>query len=288
MRLLVDHRRLIPIALALALSACGGGGSTPEAANGLSADGVKAMAASAGTTKSVSGLALADVKLQVTQITFVSETRITRTVFDYRYKVQLTNQGVAVEGAAATLKTAGAGTTIVNGAASFTAIAAGASASSTNDIVIRQDRTFPFNPSALVWEVNGTASPPPPPPPPDVAGSDANGDGVRDDVAAYIETNYGGQPPVKKALMQLAGGLQASATAADDTQRSAADAQRFDAGRCLYSVAGGATQASKLAGEVKARQLDTEARIRAELRFSAWLAGKLVTLPSTTAAGACK
>src|SRR4051812_27780624 len=84
-----------------------------------------------------------------------SETRIGRTVYDYVYKVQLQNGVDPLNNVVATLPAAGPGTTIMDGSAIVGNMAANAVATPADTITIRQDRTFEFDASKLVWNVTG-------------------------------------------------------------------------------------------------------------------------------------
>lgn len=218
-----------------------------------------------------------------TTLLLQSERRIGRTKFEYKFKVQLTNSGAAIQSASVKLVGAGDGTTIIKPTVNFGALNAGVTGLSLDELIVQHERTIPFDLAALKWLVttipeSGTD---------DLAGADANGDGVRDDIGNYITNKYGSTPSLRTALMQLALGLQSSTVATTDFQRAAADTQRLEAGRCLFSVAGSAPNASKLADEIKSQHFDNESRIRAEFRFRAWMAGRTMEI-TTSPSGACK
>ncbi|MBK8538099.1 MAG: carboxypeptidase regulatory-like domain-containing protein [Candidatus Competibacteraceae bacterium] len=81
----------------------------------------------------------------------VSSKRISSTVYEYVYRAQLTNSGVAANNVAATLTSTPQGVTVVEGALSFGNVAAGAVVSSSDTFTVRHDRQYPFNANALVW-----------------------------------------------------------------------------------------------------------------------------------------
>lgn len=218
-----------------------------------------------------------------TTLLLQSERRIGRTKFEYTFKVQLHNSGPAIQSALVKLVGAGDGTTIIKPTVKFGALNAGVTGLSLDELIVQHERTLPFDQAALRWLVttipeSGTE---------DLPGADADRDGVRDDIGNYITNKYGTTPSLRTALMQLALGLQSSTVATTDSQRAAADTQRLEAGRCLFSAAGSAPNASRLADEIKSQHFDNESRIRAEFRFRAWMAGRAMEI-TTSPSGACK
>lgn len=92
--------------------------------------------------------------IAVIDVKKLSETRVSRTVFDYVFSVTFKNNSTAAQSnVAATLTTVGAGATIIDGAVQVGAMGAGASVTPTDTITIRQDRTLPFSPTSLVWQI---------------------------------------------------------------------------------------------------------------------------------------
>jgi hypothetical protein len=95
----------------------------------------------------------ADDRFIVTGIENVGEKRISRTVFEYSYRVSVRNDS-SEEGAdvVATLVAVPSGTTIVDGrVACGNMLPQGTAAPGRDLIVIRQDRTVPFDPAGLKW-----------------------------------------------------------------------------------------------------------------------------------------
>jgi len=91
----------------------------------------------------------------------VSSTRVTRTLFDFTYRAALTNTGNnSVPGVTATLTSTNPATTVIDNSLTFGVIPGGAGTQGTpavqslDTFTIRQDRTLPFNPAALVWTLN--------------------------------------------------------------------------------------------------------------------------------------
>lgn len=98
----------------------------------------------------------------VTGITKVSETRISRTVFDYVFRITVKNNGTtSLTGVTAKLTGAGAGTTIINGEVAVGDLGSGAITTPAATITLQHDRTLPFDPSALIWSVTANVVPPP-------------------------------------------------------------------------------------------------------------------------------
>jgi subtilisin family serine protease len=149
--------RVVTLCILLALYA--GGGDSPKEAR-----------ASQAKQAALSAVPLSDVV--VTGLTKVSETRVSRTVFDYVFKVTIKNNGSeALIGVTATLTGVGSGATTVDGAVQVGNLAAGATLVPIDTITIRQDRTYPFDQSKLIWQLtansNQNVNVPPFPRPPD-------------------------------------------------------------------------------------------------------------------------
>lgn len=99
--------------------------------------------------------ALATNPLIVTGLQYVSEKRISRTVFEYTYRVNIKNTGSAdAAGVNAILTKAPTGTDIIDGAVAAGTIGAGQTATPTDVIILKQDRTVAFNAADLVWQIS--------------------------------------------------------------------------------------------------------------------------------------
>ena len=79
--------------------------------------------------------------------------RVTRTRFDFSYRVQLNNSDAAIKNVTATVTSSSENTTIIEGSVSFSDVSAGAFSESIDTFTLRQDRRHPFDPSVLVWNV---------------------------------------------------------------------------------------------------------------------------------------
>jgi acetylornithine deacetylase/succinyl-diaminopimelate desuccinylase-like protein len=140
----------------LALAACGGGGgdaSSGGTATGDAANDPKAALAAGGG---------ADAKLadgrEIT-LRMVSETRVSRTVYDYVYDIVLKNNGTALTNGVVTLTAAGAGTTVVGDSVPVGEVDANATVMPFGTIKLRHDRSVPFNAQALAWSVTNSSAP---------------------------------------------------------------------------------------------------------------------------------
>jgi hypothetical protein len=175
----------LPFLAAVAFSGCGGS-DAPQATTSTSANRMTALSASAPSNVTVVGL----IK--------ISETRVSRTIYDYVFKITVKNDAVARTAIMATATGAGQGTTILDGSVLVGDMAAGAVVTSSDTITVRHDRSLPFNITALIWQVtepiNGIAVPPEPDPVSNdssVAGIDSNRNGIRDDVERLLATKFG-------------------------------------------------------------------------------------------------
>ena len=131
------------LVLALGLGACGGGDG-----GGLGGgDGVKRAALAASATEP-------DLA-QVVSLSKVSETRISRTVYDYVYRVTLLNGAYFQQDVVATVKGVGVGTTIIDGVVAVGNMAAREQRTPDDTITLRHDRAKPFDLAAVTWSVIG-------------------------------------------------------------------------------------------------------------------------------------
>lgn len=124
---------------------------------------------------------------------------------------------------------------------------------------------------------------------PSLAGTDANNDGVRDDIEAYIDATY----PVpanadsNRALRQYAKAAQSSIIDADDVGKSVTHVtERFRALECLMFRR--PTDFHPVFVELRARILDTNPRSEAYLKADSQAAAvNIPLLPADQWAGAC-
>lgn len=131
------------LALVVLLSACGG--PSQEAAQAK--------------TRQAAATAVATENASVTGLVKMSETRVSRTVYHYVFQVSITNHGASpLANVTAKLAGAGSGTTVIDGSAAIDSIAPGATRTTTDTITLQHDRTLPFNPAALVWQLSAGGS----------------------------------------------------------------------------------------------------------------------------------
>jgi hypothetical protein len=104
-----------------------------------------------------------------------------------------------------------------------------------------------------------------------VAGVDADGDGLRDDVQILIDNQYSGNAE-RAAVTQLAKTLQTLlAASGDKTQSLAAASSMNRAIDCLYSL--GANSFGDRVDEIEGAVVNTEARARAYAKAGTHLSG---------------
>ncbi len=98
-------------------------------------------------------------QFQVASRNLVSSTRFSRTQFDYTYTVTIQNTGAAAITVTATVTSSSPDTLVIMGNLSFGDVPAGGTATSTNTMVIRQNRLLPFNPSDLSYQFQTGSGP---------------------------------------------------------------------------------------------------------------------------------
>lgn len=265
------------------LVACGGGGGSSdpaaEVALTVSPDVVTIRAqAPPGTGDPASS------SIAVSKLTKISETRTGRTTYDYVFKLTVNNALNVVTGVTFTLTTVGPGTTIIDGSSLAATLAAGETVDLSDTITLRHDRQIAFAPDSLAWTIT---TDPKQPPLSDVIGTDADTNGVRDDVQAFITAKFPSDPLVRDALLALARSYQAVALSGGQAQLEAAEVSRREAAICLADRTGPA-KALELNASLRAVQLNTEARYAVEMAFRDQLAGKSVVAQLTTVGGTCK
>lgn len=107
-----------------------------------------------------------------------------------------------------------------------------------------------------------------------LAGIDSDGDGVRDDVQRWIAESYGDSLKMKAALKQAAAVDQLKLLNALDKAKSiAASYQGFKAADCMRYLRG-SNEARKLRKKVESLMLNTDARIRADIKVHANFSGQ--------------
>ena len=267
------------------LGGCGqnaGDGSTPtpkqETAQLDTADAI-------GATQKQVGIIIGagTAPLSVESLTMISEERVSRTVFEYPYKITVLSGGLAITSVTIDLSETGAGTTVVDGQVQIAAMAANQTLLAPDTIRIRHDRSLPFDPSAFRWLVRATL---PEPPTGGVAGFDSDRDGIRDDVQQYIDAEFTNNAPKRAAAQQLARSLQVALLVTDNAQAAAAESALISAALCLHDRFG-PQEASRIAGAIQVRQWNTRDRMVAEGVFRDRRTGSLVLLPDVPDKSTC-
>ncbi len=106
---------------------------------------------------------------------------------------------------------------------------------------------------------------------PGLTGTDADKNGIRDDVDAFISLKYSASEPLRKAAQQDARSTQMMLNATTKEQASAAAAAQARAVNCDFASAPNAKVAAKLSRELEALTVNTEERIRAYTQANAYL-----------------
>ena len=271
------------------LAACGGGdeGTGKTAMSEIAKKQALAVQASA-----------AD-ELRVIELVKVSETRVSRTVFDYTFQVRVRNTGRnAYKNVALNVIVVGAGASIRDGLVALGTIGPATDVLASDTITIRQDRTQAFDTTAITWRIEGTSESSP------AAqllaleeagtipklergntllGVDSNNDGVRDDVEAYINAKYASATQ-RSAAMQAARSLQATllVDVRDVTAAKAASRRVTYAANCIFARFAGPPDSpdpARVIKELEGVTTNTKARLLAYLAYNKALNGTSSSLP---------
>lgn len=100
----------------------------------------------------------AQAAAEVTGQQLVSSVRAGRTSFDYTYRITVRNGTPALAAAQATVQSNTPATQVLKSTVALGDLAEGATITSTDTFVIRQDRSVAFNPASLIWMVTGVSS----------------------------------------------------------------------------------------------------------------------------------
>ena len=146
----LGRRRLAAATLAplLAMSLCACGGSNDP----TQPPAPKIMLAAAAATAQAAG------DFEVTLLEKVGEQRVSRTVWDYTYRVHIhNNSGTAASNVQAVLASAPEGSTIIDGEVLAGSIDAGATVTPDDTITVRIERSIAFQSTALAWTFSANA-----------------------------------------------------------------------------------------------------------------------------------
>jgi len=119
-----------------------------------------------------------------------------------------------------------------------------------------------------------------------VLGKDADGDHIRDDIAAYIDATHGDDEAARLGARQLARAFQHALAHGGD--RAGAIEAGHESGRaitCLHDLLG-SEKAGDIVGELEARTVDTEERFAAYRAMQRNVSGGY--FPGGTGAGICR
>lgn len=292
--------RTVLLAGLLLMSACGGGGTgASDGATAASSGSQRATVLSASNERASAAQAETGVDMKIVAISQVSETRVGRTQFDYVFKVTLRNTSTyTYSNVVVTLLAAGPGTAIVDSTVAIGSVAPGVDVVPTDTVTVRQDRTQPFNGAALQWRIEGTPGSaaqaqlaaleaagkiPKLERGPTLKGIDENGNGVRDDIDAYIIAQYS-IPTQRAAAVQTAKALQTAMLVAPQDITAAKDASRriSNAVNCIFSQFSGGVNSkepARVVRELEAITANTKARLLAYLAYNKTLDGTSFALP---------
>ncbi|MDO8032950.1 hypothetical protein O3297_05960 [Janthinobacterium sp. SUN128] len=132
--------------LALGLCACGGQNDPTQAPT------PKVMLAGTATAVQAAG------DFEVTQLEKVAEQRVSRTAWDYTYRVHIrNNSSAAASNVQAVLASVPEGSTIIDGDVLAGSIDAGATATPDDTIIVRIERNIAFQSSGLAWTFSANA-----------------------------------------------------------------------------------------------------------------------------------
>ncbi len=129
------------------LAACGGGGNADQTA--ASSNAGQSERKSLLAVSGAYGAQFADSPS--IELIKVSETRVSRTVYDYVFSVVFKNGADAMTGGRAVITATGAGTTVVQGTVPLGNVAASATVTPSHTITLRHDRARPFDAAAIAW-----------------------------------------------------------------------------------------------------------------------------------------
>ena len=138
------RRQLAAAALALSLCACGGASDPPQPPS-------PKIKLAAGTQ--------AAGPYEVTALRKTAERRVSRTIYEYTFRASIRNNGGDTgKHVRAVLAGTPPGTSIIDGEVQAGSITPGATVTPADAIVLRVERTRPFVPGGLVWDITASAS----------------------------------------------------------------------------------------------------------------------------------
>lgn len=146
--LLARVRLLVGIAAAATfLVACGGGGGGNSTVS-------TAQSAATKRALAVGSVISGPQSVQIDAMELRAQRRISRTVYEYDYRLKLRNTGSLLMGVVIQVGSTGPGTTTVDGTVNAGTLSAGATLTPDDLITIRHDRLLPFAPAQITWQIS--------------------------------------------------------------------------------------------------------------------------------------
>lgn len=112
----------------------------------------------------------------------------------------------------------------------------------------------------------------------EIAGVDEDGNGIRDDVDAWIATVYPDKPKIQSALGQGARAIQVAITASPNKWAARQNRDEVARARDCLRIRLGHNLARDLESETRARTLNTYSRSKAYLEYDSYLGGGVFTV----------
>jgi Subtilase family len=150
---------LIIFIVSFYLVACGGGGGEQPVSTTSDMSDLLAVESQLGT-KGVGAVTQSNgpAQVSVTGLTKIAERRVSRTVFEYDFKVVVSNLGQSVSNVNLTLSTVGAGSSIVQGTLQAANLGSNTSITLSGLVTVRHDRLIPFETTQWQWNVSSGAA----------------------------------------------------------------------------------------------------------------------------------
>lgn len=109
-----------------------------------------------------SGSAFAEDPTIDSAYTLVSKQKVNRVLYDFTYKVNITNGDAAIQNVSATVSSSSENTVIMDNSVNFNDLAIEETSASIDTFTLRQDRRHPFDPDVLSWDIAFEADEPVP------------------------------------------------------------------------------------------------------------------------------
>jgi hypothetical protein len=239
--------------------------------------------------------AVASAAAQVIGVELVNSTRTGRTSFDYTYRVRVQNGTPALANARAIATSTSSSTVVIKGTVNLGNLAENATTTSSDTFVIRQDRATPYDPAAITWQVTSDVTVagalaaleasgqlPKLDRSTSLAGPDVNGNGVRDDIDAYIDS-LPDSAVQKQALRQTSRAIGTAIVAGPTTATpSALKTITVAIGRgvhCIWSRYDSSTAPNKVS-QIEKVTANTRQRVDAYDQYNSKISGTSSRVPN--------